>query len=66
MANSMSHNGRKVTDELANLKLHCVPHSRPLPELSPYGFWLFGILKQNIKDRMFQTVEEIMTVFHGV
>jgi hypothetical protein len=59
----MCHNDRKVNDELANLKPDCVPHPPYSPNMSPCNFWLFRILKQKIKDRVFQTVEEIMTAF---
>jgi hypothetical protein len=63
---SICHNGRKVTDELTNLKLDRVPHPPHSPELNPCDFWLFGILKQKTKDLVFQTVEEIIITFHRV
>jgi hypothetical protein len=66
MDNSMCHNGRKVTDEFANLKLDHVPNLHYSLYLSPCDFWLFEMLKQNIEDQVFQTVEEIMTAFHRV
>jgi hypothetical protein len=66
MDNSMCHNGRKMTDELANLKLDHVICTPYLPDLSLCDFWLFGMLKQKIKDRVFQTIDEIMTAIHGV
>jgi hypothetical protein len=49
---------------VANLKFDRVPYPPYSPDLSPCGFWLFEMLRQKIKDRMFQTVEEIMTVVH--
>jgi hypothetical protein len=64
--NSICHNDRKVTDEFDNLKFDRVPHLRDLPDLSSCDFWLFGMLKQKIKDRVFQTVEEMMTAVHRV
>jgi hypothetical protein len=66
MDNSLCHNGRKVTDELAHLKLDRIPHLPYSPDLSPCDFWLFGMLKQKIKDRVFQTVEKIMIAVHRV
>jgi histone-lysine N-methyltransferase SETMAR len=66
MDNSMCYNRRKVTDEFANLKLDCVPHPPYSPDLSLCDFWLFELLKQKIKDRMFQTVEEIKIAIHRV
>jgi hypothetical protein len=64
MNNSMCQNGRKVTDQLANLRFDRIPHSLYSPDLSPCDFWLFGMLKQKITDRVFQTIEEIMIAFH--
>jgi hypothetical protein len=58
------HNGRKVTDELDNLKLDRVPNPPYSPDLSRCDFCLFGMLKQKIKDWLFQAVEEIITAFH--
>jgi hypothetical protein len=66
MNNSIGHNGRKVTDELAHLKLGRIPHRPYSSDLSPCDLWLFGMLKRKIKDRVFHTVEEIMTAFHRV
>jgi hypothetical protein len=59
----MCHNGRKVTDELDNLKLDRVPYPPYSPDLGPYDFWLFGMLKQAIKDREFHAIEEIVSAF---
>jgi hypothetical protein len=56
----------QVTEELANLKFDRVPHPPYSPDLSPCDFWLFGILKQKIKDRVFQMIEKLMTAFHRV
>jgi hypothetical protein len=66
MDNPMCHNRRKVTDELANLKLDRVPRPLYSPDLSPCNFWLFGMLNHKIKDPVFQTVEDIMTAVHRV
>jgi hypothetical protein len=62
MDNSMCHNGRKGTGELENLKLDRVAHPPYSPDLSPCDFWLFGMLKQRIQDRVFDTTEEILMV----
>jgi hypothetical protein len=66
MDNSMCHNGRKVTDELANVKLACIHHPSDSPDLSPCDFWPFGMMKQKIKDRVCQTIRELMTAVHRV
>jgi hypothetical protein len=66
VGNSMCHNGYKVTGDLDNLKLDRVPYPPYLPDLSPCDFWLFGMLKQAIRDWEFHTVEEIVSAFHEV
>jgi hypothetical protein len=66
MDNSICHNDCKVTDELAHLKGDRIPHPPDSPDLSPCDFWLFGILKRKIKDRVFHMVEEIMIAFQRV
>jgi hypothetical protein len=66
MDNSMCHNARMVTEELGRLKLHRVPHPPYSPDLSPSDFWLFGMLKDRIKDRLFRAIEEIITAVHRV
>jgi hypothetical protein len=48
--------GYKMTNELNNLKLDRAPHPPDSPDLSPCDFWLFGILKQKIKNRMFRCI----------
>jgi hypothetical protein len=62
----MCHNGRKVTDELENLKLVRVAHPLYSPYLSPCEFWLFGMLKQKTQDRVFDATEEILTAIRNV
>jgi histone-lysine N-methyltransferase SETMAR len=44
------------------VKIERLPHPAYSPDLSPCDFWLFGMLKGNMKDRAFQTVEEIFDV----
>jgi hypothetical protein len=66
MDNAMHQDGRKMTDEFANLKLDHVPHSFYSPDLSPCNCWLFRMLKQKIKDRPFPIVDEIMIAFHKI
>jgi hypothetical protein len=64
--NALCHNGRKMIDELANLKFDRVLRLPNSPNLSSCDFCLFGMLKQKVKDRVFQTVEEITTAVHRV
>jgi hypothetical protein len=58
--NSMCHNGRKITEEVSDAKLECLPHPAYSLDLSSCDFWLFGMLKEKMKDRAFQTVKEIL------
>jgi hypothetical protein len=66
MDNSICHNDRKVTNELAILKLDRVPDPPHSPYLSPCDFLLFEYWGKKIKDGVSQTVDEIMTLFDRV
>jgi hypothetical protein len=55
-----------MAHELANMKLDRVPHLLYSPDLSPCDFWIFGKLKQKIKNRVFQRFEEIMIAVHRI
>jgi histone-lysine N-methyltransferase SETMAR len=66
MDNSMCHNGRMVTEQIDTLKLDRVPHPPYSPDLSPCDFWLFGMLKHKIEDRVFRTTEEIVATVRKV
>jgi hypothetical protein len=59
MDNSMCHNGSKVVSKFN--KHHITRLQRPpyLPDLSPCDFWLFGMLKEILKDREFHSHDEI-------
>jgi hypothetical protein len=60
MDNSVCHNGAKITEKLE--KWHITGASHPLysPYLSPRDFWSFGILKQKMKERDFQSEGQIL------
>jgi histone-lysine N-methyltransferase SETMAR len=55
-----------VTDEFDNQKLQRVAHPPDSPDLSPCDFWLFDLLKQNMKDCEFSGVEEIMNAVQEI
>jgi hypothetical protein len=59
--NSMGHNGAKITEKLKKRHIVRAPHLPYSPDLSPCDFWLFGILKQKMKERAFQSEEQILT-----
>jgi hypothetical protein len=49
-------NGRKVTDAISKAKLECLPRPYSL-DLNPCDFWLFRMLKHNMRDQPFHAVE---------
>jgi hypothetical protein len=58
----MCDNGRKITEEISDVKLERLLQPVYSPDLSTCDFWLFRMLKEKMKDRAFQTVEEILEV----
>jgi transposase len=56
----MYHNGAKITEKLEKRHIARAPHPPYSPDLSPCDFWLFGILKQRMKERVFQSEEQIL------
>jgi transposase len=58
--NSICHNGAKITEELEKRHIARAPHPPYSPYLSPCDFWLFGILEQKMKKRVFQSEEQIL------
>jgi transposase len=55
--NSMSHYGAKIAEKLGKKHIARAPHPPYSPDLSPCDFWLFGILKDKIKERLFWSGE---------
>jgi hypothetical protein len=64
--NSICHNSQIVTDELVIKMLERVLRPAYSPDLSPCDFWLFGMLKQKVTDRVFRTVEEILITIRKI
>jgi transposase len=60
MDNSICHNGAKITEKLEKRHIARATHPSYSPDLSPYDFWLFEILKQKMKERVFQSEEQIL------
>jgi hypothetical protein len=56
----MCYSGAKITEKLEKRHIARAPHPPYSPDLSPCDFWLFGILKQNMKERVFQSEEQIL------
>jgi hypothetical protein len=61
MDNSMCYNGSKVPSKIKKNRISRMPHPHPShsPDISPCDFWLFGILKQILRDREFSSIDEI-------
>jgi hypothetical protein len=61
MGNPMCHNGNKISEKLAKRSIERAPHPPYSPDISPCDFWLFGMLKHNMKDREFQSQQTILS-----
>jgi hypothetical protein len=57
--NSMYHNGSTVTSKIKKNGISRMPHPPDSPDRSPCDFWLFGMLKQILRDREFSLSDEI-------
>jgi transposase len=55
MDNSIYHNPRKISLELEHNKIERAPHPTYSPDISPCGFWLFGFLKEKLKEQELST-----------
>jgi hypothetical protein len=59
MDNSRCHNGRMATAEFNRRRLGRTKHPPYSPDLSPCDFWLFGFLKEKLKDRQLRGVQSL-------
>jgi hypothetical protein len=59
MDNSMCHNARRTSLELEHDKIERAPHPAYTPDTSPCNFWLFGFLKEKLKEQELSTSDEI-------
>jgi hypothetical protein len=57
--NSVCHNGSKVASKFENYHVPRLSHAFYSPDISPCGFWLFGMLQRVLKDREFNSIDEI-------
>jgi histone-lysine N-methyltransferase SETMAR len=60
MDNSMCHNGHTFSQKFDQGSIQRAPNTPYSPDISPCGFWLFGTLKHQMKDRDFQSQQEIL------
>jgi hypothetical protein len=57
---SKDRNAEKITGELQKKHITRAPHPSYSPDLSPCNFWLFGMVKQKIKDRELCSAQEAL------
>jgi hypothetical protein len=62
MDNSMCHHGNKISEKLAKGSIERAPHPLCSPDISQCDFWLFGMLRQKMKDREFQSQQAILSL----
>lgn len=60
MDNSRCHNNQKVTNYLESNHMERIPHPPYSPDISPCDFWLFGYLKECLKEKLYDTEEELV------
>jgi hypothetical protein len=58
MDNLMCQNAVKIIEKLEKRDIARAPHPSYSPDLSPCNFWLFGMLKQKMKEGGFQSEEQ--------
>jgi hypothetical protein len=59
MGNSTCHNESKVVSKFDKHHTAGLPRPPYSPDLSPCDFWLFGMLKEILKDRKFHSHDEV-------
>jgi hypothetical protein len=60
MDNSMCHSGAKITEKMSFKRLERALYPAYSPYINPCDFWAFETIKGMIKDRHFQSPEEIL------
>jgi hypothetical protein len=60
MNKSKCDNAQKITGKLQKKHISRALHPPYSPDLSPYDFCFFGMVKQKIKDREFWSAQEIL------
>jgi hypothetical protein len=66
----MCRNAGKISLELEHNKIKQAHHPAYAPNISPCNFWLFGFLKEKLKEQELSTsdeiIEAIMTICNDV
>jgi hypothetical protein len=60
MDNSICHNGRQITKKMQSERIRWAPYLADSPDLSPCDFWLFGFLKEKLKEQELSTPEQMI------
>jgi hypothetical protein len=60
MDSSMCHNGAKIPTKLAKKHIARAPRPPYSPNLSPCAFWLFRMLKEKMRDKVFRSEQHIL------
>ena len=60
-----SHTSLLVQSFLAELQIAQVTQPHCSPDWAPYDFWLFPKLKSPLKEKIFQTIDEIQENMNG-
>jgi histone-lysine N-methyltransferase SETMAR len=66
MDNSRCHNRKKNTAEIEHRRLAGAPPPPYSPDHSPCDFWLFGLMKHNLKDREIRAVQTLITALSKI
>jgi hypothetical protein len=62
----MCHNAQKISLELDRHKIERGPHPAYSPDISPCDFWLFGFLKEKLKEPERSTSDEIIETITAI
>ncbi|GFS14439.1 transposase [Elysia marginata] len=57
--NAGPHKARATTQSLRELEIQVLPHPAYSPDLAPFDFWLFPILKDRLAGRKFDRIQDL-------
>jgi hypothetical protein len=66
MDNSRCHNGKKITTEIEHRRFARAPYPYYSPHLSLCDFWLFDLMKHNLKDREIQEIQALISALTSI
>ncbi|GFR67922.1 transposase [Elysia marginata] len=58
--NAGPHKARATIQSLRELGIQVLPHPAYSPDLAPYDFWLFAILKDRLAGRKFDRIQDLV------